>query len=606
MQFCDAKSLRDLLILENIGGKNDGNSFEDNSGIISSGGVFPGTNENTKSIEASQSDSSIDNEVGTNSKILNGIPYLNSSPQQLDPNGDFSYSQKLFHIADGNLYSIFSPLQGRSYGVKPSFLRKQKCTIQECHAKGKKHMRKGLKFHNFLPSESVTSEKDNNILDKWKVHSECRLREEHGTKQIVISNWSSNLESSCEFNDGDDEETETISKGQMCIDPENEVPLFTPGNVKTPSHSSPVFDSKAKFQPCFKGINSAFSSGYLSPNHAVKISQENSFLAERDISDNKFGNSMLNEMLYSVENSPLKSNHVDFADDTKKDHSESGKKHRRKPIQTRRVVPYVKYLSLMDEIESSPLDLSAKSSKTANDSSFAMEIEPSSSKVQLSKETLKYVSEDGDVALLDVHSSNKASQVSFTSELPPCKSLSKMDLKPVVNDIPLSYSVPVMQNQLYPMPNLNISKGSGALAVSKVPFTGGHFILNKQLPKPSNELIDVSNESLTRYAEMNRYQEEKLILKTAQPRTRRRRSQRSVIKQKLEDTFRQNGFLVKTKQVSDGEATFCKFRQLRKYTRYYLKSWQHHLPEEVHKMWKGFLPPKTVLPPILGPPANSH
>ena len=48
--------------------------------------------------------------------------------------------------------------------------------------------------------------------------------------------------------------------------------------------------------------------------------------------------------------------------------------------------------------------------------------------------------------------------------------------------------------------------------------------------------------------------------------------QRSVIKQKLEDAFRQNGFLVKTKQVSDGEATFCKFRQLRKYTRYYLKS----------------------------------
>lgn len=68
-------------------------------------------------------------------------------------------------------------------------------------------------------------------------------------------------------------------------------------------------------------------------------------------------------------------------------------------------------------------------------------------------------------------------------------------------------------------------------------------------------------------------------------------NQRSVIKQKLEDAFRENGFLVKTKQVSDGEATFCKFRQLRKYTRYYLKSWHKHLPDDVNQLYKGFLPP---------------
>lgn len=78
----------------------------------------------------------------------------------------------------------------------------------------------------------------------------------------------------------------------------------------------------------------------------------------------------------------------------------------------------------------------------------------------------------------------------------------------------------------------------------------------------------------------------------ADPRDRTRgANQRSVIKQKLEDAFRDNGFLVKTKQVSDGEATFCKFRQLRKYTRYYLKSWHKHLPDEVNKLYKGFLPP---------------
>lgn len=71
-----------------------------------------------------------------------------------------------------------------------------------------------------------------------------------------------------------------------------------------------------------------------------------------------------------------------------------------------------------------------------------------------------------------------------------------------------------------------------------------------------------------------------------------------MIKRHLEDAFKQNGFLVKTKQVSDpnNSATFCKFRQLRKYTRYYLKSWQNHLPDEVNKLWKGFLPPKSERP----------
>ncbi|XP_053210810.1 myb-like protein A [Panonychus citri] len=73
-------------------------------------------------------------------------------------------------------------------------------------------------------------------------------------------------------------------------------------------------------------------------------------------------------------------------------------------------------------------------------------------------------------------------------------------------------------------------------------------------------------------------------------------NERNTIKAKLENEFRTNGFLVKTKEVSDGEATFCKFRQLRKYTRYYLKSWHQHLPDEINKLWKGFLPPKTSKP----------
>lgn len=56
-----------------------------------------------------------------------------------------------------------------------------------------------------------------------------------------------------------------------------------------------------------------------------------------------------------------------------------------------------------------------------------------------------------------------------------------------------------------------------------------------------------------------------------------------------------NGFLIKTKQVTDGEATFCKFRKLTKYTRYYFKNHQNQaVPEEMSKLWKGFLPPKNA------------
>ncbi|OTF73202.1 hypothetical protein BLA29_007097, partial [Euroglyphus maynei] len=61
---------------------------------------------------------------------------------------------------------------------------------------------------------------------------------------------------------------------------------------------------------------------------------------------------------------------------------------------------------------------------------------------------------------------------------------------------------------------------------------------------------------------------------------RSRLNHRNQIRRHLEDAFKQNGFLVK----------------LRKYTRYYLKSWHNHLPDEVNKLWKGFLPPAAPMP----------
>ncbi|EAT38441.1 AAEL009660-PA, partial [Aedes aegypti] len=59
----------------------------------------------------------------------------------------------------------------------------------------------------------------------------------------------------------------------------------------------------------------------------------------------------------------------------------------------------------------------------------------------------------------------------------------------------------------------------------------------------------------------------------------RRRSRRSSQRESLEKTFKEKGFLIQTQQMQSAEgATYCKFRQLRKFTRYLFRSWKDYLP----------------------------
>nr|CAG4647723.1 EOG090X02D0 [Moina brachiata]SVE92888.1 EOG090X02D0 [Moina brachiata] len=52
-------------------------------------------------------------------------------------------------------------------------------------------------------------------------------------------------------------------------------------------------------------------------------------------------------------------------------------------------------------------------------------------------------------------------------------------------------------------------------------------------------------------------------------------------RQKMEQTFGDKGFLIQTQHVPATEGgAFCKFRQLKKFTRYLYRSWRHYLPEE--------------------------
>lgn len=75
----------------------------------------------------------------------------------------------------------------------------------------------------------------------------------------------------------------------------------------------------------------------------------------------------------------------------------------------------------------------------------------------------------------------------------------------------------------------------------------------------------------------------------ANNKNRKRKSKRSVQREKLEKTFKEKGFLIQTQQLQSAEgATYCKFRQLRKFTRYLFRSWKDYLPGELQQ---GAIPP---------------
>ncbi|EDV41330.1 uncharacterized protein Dana_GF10966, isoform B [Drosophila ananassae] len=61
---------------------------------------------------------------------------------------------------------------------------------------------------------------------------------------------------------------------------------------------------------------------------------------------------------------------------------------------------------------------------------------------------------------------------------------------------------------------------------------------------------------------------------------KRRSSRRTKQREKLEKTFKEKGFLIQTQQLQSAEgATYCKFRQLKKFTRYLFRNWKDHIPE---------------------------
>lgn len=85
---------------------------------------------------------------------------------------------------------------------------------------------------------------------------------------------------------------------------------------------------------------------------------------------------------------------------------------------------------------------------------------------------------------------------------------------------------------------------------------------------------------------------------------KKRKSRKSLQREKLEQTFKEKGFLIQTQQLQSAEgATYCKFRQLRKFTRYLFRSWKDYLPGELEERPAGAVentPQPAQLPPNEG------
>lgn len=561
--------------------------------------------------------------------------------------------------------------------MKPSFLCRQPAQQMGQRATRSRSGRRGggsrcLKFHNFIPSESITSEKDDGSHDDvWKVHAECKLQEEHGTKQIMVSQWSVSSTDAPPSSSASFAQAAMESRNPSVNDATNEVDKTTssqlasrlraevtrrqpPASTCPPPASSPT--NKATD---VSGLNAGEASPH--PQQQVQVTNQTGlvvtavtsppaapvdedviratpgcFVPSRnsELFNERASSSCCSEDAQSrTESAPASPvGAMDESADTSGKQSEIlyeclSKRHRRKPSQTRRVVPYRKYLSLLENDEapsaSHPLDLSMKTRARAMPNDYGATVSSiascclppavcgSSSFVPCclpactSQPYLPNVpSEHYHFPYQDLRTSvpgcfeKSPLQVALEAPLttPPSHRLFNAFSQP--SGLALGHKSAV------PVPTIPTTQLPFGYALYSAPSSSGAGM------KPSHPLqtqsYTDSSDSGSRSALMavlqncrdprtsSGHSASASPSPSEAPRGLRKPSQRSLIKQKLEDTFKQNGFLVKTKQVSDGDATFCKFRQLRKYTRYYLKSWHHHLPAEVHKLWKGFLPPKTL------------
>ncbi|CAG4990909.1 unnamed protein product [Parnassius apollo] len=113
-------------------------------------------------------------------------------------------------------------------------------------------------------------------------------------------------------------------------------------------------------------------------------------------------------------------------------------------------------------------------------------------------------------------------------------------------------------------------------------YSGTGNKINKSyesLPKDSNNKSESSTETST---SMKMDGQSSAAMSKDDLNKKKRKSRKTLQREKLEQTFKEKGFLIQTQQLQSAEgATYCKFRQLRKFTRYLFRSWKDYLPGEL-------------------------
>nr|CAG4643778.1 EOG090X02D0 [Lepidurus arcticus] len=95
--------------------------------------------------------------------------------------------------------------------------------------------------------------------------------------------------------------------------------------------------------------------------------------------------------------------------------------------------------------------------------------------------------------------------------------------------------------------------------------------------KPNNPNVEPSSISANTSSVKLQSASQSVIAGTFQ---RKRKQGKVSHREQLESKFKEKGFLIKTEEIqANTGATFCKFRQLRKFTRYLYRSWKQYLPE---------------------------
>lgn len=118
--------------------------------------------------------------------------------------------------------------------------------------------------------------------------------------------------------------------------------------------------------------------------------------------------------------------------------------------------------------------------------------------------------------------------------------------------------------------------------------TPGKRITADMLPTPhelNNKMLHLPLDTITTPVQhSNKLTSNSPLLGAVNNQNRKRKSKRSIQREKLEKTFKEKGFLIQTQQLQSAEgATYCKFRQLRKFTRYLFRSWKDYLPGELQQ-----------------------